>query len=61
MLILCNRCVRGVKSRGETILVREIENSDESACCDWCDTPDTVLYGAYFPEYSFGSSIYDDY
>ena len=59
MLILCERCVRGVKSRGEKVLVREIVNDNEFQCCDWCDTHDFILFNAYFPEYNYGSIFHD--
>jgi hypothetical protein len=47
MQILCNRCIRGVESRGERLFTGEmIDNVRES--CFWCEATDTDLFKVVF-------------
>ena len=41
MLILCERCILGLKSRGETHFVGDVI-LDENAVCDFCDNPEEL-------------------
>ena len=43
MLILCERCVKMLKSRGETVFKQSYSKFDDAyknAVCDFCDSPD---------------------
>lgn len=53
MQILCNRCIRGVESRGERLFTGEIvEGARES--CFWCEATDTDLFKVVFTASIYG-------
>ena len=43
MMILCERCTRGIKSKGERVVIGGVIE-DTAAVCDWCEAYDTDLY-----------------
>jgi len=45
--LICNRCIRGINSRGETVLVGDFarSNEDTDTGCYWCGDTETDLYG----------------
>jgi hypothetical protein len=47
-LILCDRCIRAVKSRGEKVYVSDLENNRHFNACMWCDAPDDELFEVEF-------------
>ena len=48
MLVLCDRCIRGVRSRGETLYISDVIEHDD--ICFWCeDTENDLFHVVYNP------------
>jgi hypothetical protein len=47
MLILCDRCIRGLKSHSGNIIVGDVIN-DSAETCEYCETADSDLYKVIF-------------
>ena len=55
MLKLCDRCVQGVKNRGDEVVIKKIDdNGNSHDWCDWCETFNSTLFSVYFPKYNYG-------
>jgi len=44
MQILCDRCIRSLRSRGETVMVGYALDEISAENCLWCNKSDTELY-----------------
>lgn len=47
-LVLCDRCIRAVKSRGEKIYVSDVDSNRSFSACMWCDAQDDELFEVEF-------------
>ena len=45
MIALCDRCVRGIRSKGETLHICGIAEND---ICFWCENTDDELFKVLF-------------
>jgi len=44
-MVICNRCIRAIRSRGERIFVGDlIIYDDEPGICTWCEESEHELY-----------------
>ena len=50
-MILCNRCIRGVKCKGEIIVGKYVDDIDET--CEWCEMSEVDLYNVRIPASTF--------
>ena len=48
MLILCERCCRGVKTHERNVIICEIDNDSEEISCEWCDKSEYVMFNVDF-------------
>jgi hypothetical protein len=46
--VLCDRCIRAVRSRGEKIYVGDLLSNERFSICMWCDAPDDELFKVVF-------------
>jgi hypothetical protein len=44
MQTLCNRCIRSLQSKGETVLIGYPLDEDTAEICGWCEKAETDLY-----------------
>jgi hypothetical protein len=44
MQTLCNRCIRALRSRGETVLIGYEVADSVTDSCSWCEKSDTELF-----------------
>jgi len=51
MVTLCDRCIRGIRSRGETLYISEIAEKDN---CFWCENADDELFKVAFNRDYYG-------
>ena len=47
-LILCDRCIRALRSRGEQPYVSDFDNNGNIYSCMWCEAPDDELFKVVF-------------
>jgi len=43
-MLLCDRCVRGIKLSGEKYFISGSPIEDTTDVCEWCEMTDTDLY-----------------
>jgi len=48
VLVLCGRCLRALRSSGETVYIGVIDNYWKTHSCMWCESLDEELYSAVF-------------
>jgi len=58
-LILCDRCIRALRSRGEQPYICDFDNNGHDACM-WCETQDDELFKVVFEPYDDIDAEYDD-
>ena len=58
-LILCDRCIRALKSRGEQAFVGDFDNNGNIHTCMWCEAPDDELFEVIFDAYSDFGAYYN--
>jgi hypothetical protein len=46
--VMCDCCIRAIKSRGETIYVGNFVDDEETDTCIWCSEPNEELYEVMF-------------
>lgn len=48
--LFCDKCIRAIRSRGETIFVGDAvyDDDNEGMCCSWCKEPDEPLFQCSF-------------
>ena len=56
--VLCDRCIRAVRSRGEKIYVSDLVNNGRFNACMWCEAPDDELFKVAF-ETPFANDDFD--
>jgi len=59
-MILCNRCIKAIRSRGETIYAGDLIHDGEILACSWCDEPDDELYSVEFEKDSVNDELERD-
>jgi len=47
-LVLCDRCIRALRSRGEQAYVGEFDDNGQNNTCMWCEAPDDELFKVVF-------------
>jgi hypothetical protein len=60
-MVLCYRCVRSIRSRGEKIYVGELVCEEESEACLWCGNMDDELYYVHFKRSRYAGFDIDEY
>jgi len=48
IMVLCDRCIRAVRSRGEKIYVSDLMDNECFNTCMWCFAPDDELFKVAF-------------
>jgi hypothetical protein len=49
-MLMCDRCIRAIRSRGETIFVGNLVHADEIKPCNWCEELNDELYTVKFEQ-----------
>lgn len=62
MTVLCDGCIRAIRSRGEAVFVGELVHDEKYSDCVWCKEPNEELYAVVFaPSISADSGIAADF
>ena len=59
-LILCDRCIRALKSRGEQAYISDFDGNGNIHNCMWCEAQDDELFKVIFEPCGGFDADYDD-